>query len=246
QLHGIISSTRKKHFKLNYSPVTFKKAGIKSQNAVLGATMAMGFVKTGFIVLAAFFIDKVGRRPLLLTSTIGSTLSLVSLAVCLIVVGKTSGAGHQAAAFLAVVAVCTNVAFFSIGLGPVNWVMGAEIYPLRLRAKAAGIGVGLNRLVSGVVSVTFLSYSKVISTPGVFFFYAGFAFLTVVFMFWLVPETKGKTLEEIVESFNTKFDRKNATLSQLELGIGNGNGKGKTSPVRRVGTEASPQPPVTA
>ncbi|GLJ23711.1 hypothetical protein SUGI_0449310 [Cryptomeria japonica] len=209
-----------------YSPVTFKKAGIKSQNAILGATMAMGFVKTGFIVLAAFFIDKVGRRPLLLTSTAGSTLSLAGLALCLIVVGKTSGSAHEAFAFLAVIAACSNVAFFSIGLGPVNWVMGAEIYPLRLRAKAAGIGVGVNRLVSGVVSITFLSFSKAISVPGVFFFYASFSFLAVGFVYWFVPETKGKTLEEIVEFFNIRSSGKTATPSELELG----NGKSSTRP----------------
>lgn len=222
-----------------YSPVTFKKAGIKSQNAILGATMAMGFVKTGFIVVAACFIDKAGRRPLLLTSTAGTTLSLASLALCLIGVGKTSGSTHEAFAFLAVFAACANVAFFSIGLGPVNWVMGAEIYPLRLRAKAAGIGVGVNRLVSGVVAVTFLSFADAISVPGVFFFYAGFAFLAVLFVYFFVPETKGKTLEEIVEYFNDRSNKgKGATPSQLELGNGKISAAGTTEGGEATGSKA--------
>ncbi|XP_057818827.1 probable polyol transporter 4 [Cryptomeria japonica] len=209
-----------------YSPVTFRGAGIKSQNAILGATMAIGIVKTGFIVVAAFFIDKVGRRPLLLTSTAGLTLSLVALALCLIFVGKTSGSAHGATAFLAVVAVRCNVAFFSIGLGPVNWVMGAEIYPLRLRAKATGLGTGVHRLVSGGISITFLSFSDAVSVPGVFFFFAGFSFLAVGFVYWFVPETKGETLEEIVECFDIKYSGKAATPSELELG----NGETSTAP----------------
>uniref|UniRef100_A0A0D6QRM5 Major facilitator superfamily (MFS) profile domain-containing protein n=1 Tax=Araucaria cunninghamii TaxID=56994 RepID=A0A0D6QRM5_ARACU len=215
-----------------YSPVTFKAAGIKNQNALLGATMAMGFVKTSFIIVAAFFIDKIGRRPLLLTSTVGSTASLASLALCLIAVGKTSGAGHTAAAFLAIISACANVAFFSIGLGPVNWVLGAEIFPLRLRAKAASLGVGVNRVVSGIVSVTFLSLSHAITVPGAFFLYAGFSFLAILFVFFFVPETKGKTLEEVVAFFHNRSSKKKPSPSELELGNGHG------SPERKDGIQA--------
>ncbi|XP_059076146.1 polyol transporter 5 isoform X2 [Cryptomeria japonica] len=216
-----------------YSPFTFKKAGINSQNAILGATMAIGFVKTGFIVVAAFFIDKIGRRPLLLISTVRSTVSLAGLGLSLIVVEKTSGSAHEAAACLAVVAACSNVSFFSIGLGPINLVMGSEIYPLRLRAKAVGLGVGVNRLVSGAVSVTFLSLSKAITLPAVFFFYAGFSFMAVGFVYRFVPETKGKTLEEIVELFTIGSSVKTSTPSQLELG------SGKTSPGPTVVTQST-------
>ncbi|GLJ44211.1 hypothetical protein SUGI_0923160 [Cryptomeria japonica] len=104
--------------------------------------------------------------------------------------------------------------------------MGAEIYPLLLWGKAAGIGMGVNRLVSGVVSVTFLRFSKAISVPGVFFFYVSFSFLTVGFVYWFVPETKGKTLEEIVEFFNIGSSGKRATPNELEFG----NGKRSTRP----------------
>uniref|UniRef100_A0A0C9S5Z2 TSA: Wollemia nobilis Ref_Wollemi_Transcript_16013_1921 transcribed RNA sequence n=1 Tax=Wollemia nobilis TaxID=56998 RepID=A0A0C9S5Z2_9CONI len=217
-----------------YSPVTFKTAGIKSQNGLLGATMAMGFVKTIFIVVAAFYIDKVGRRPLLLTSTVGSTASLASLALCLIAVKRTTGTGHTAAAFLAIVSACSNMAFFSIGLGPVNWVLGAEIFPLRLRAKAASLGVGVNRVVSGVVTVTFLSLSHAISVPGAFFLYASLSGMAVLFVFFFVPETKGKTLEEVVAFFHKRSSKKTPSPNELELGNGHGG------PERKNGIEAAP------
>lgn len=208
-----------------YSPVTFNAAGINSQGAVLGATMAVGFAKAGFVVLAAFLIDRVGRRPLLLTSAIGSTVCLLALASALAVIPKTSpeGKAHDAAGYLAVIAACGNVAFFSVGMGPVNWVLGAEIFPLRLRAKAASLGVGINRGMSGVVSMTFLSISKAITVPGTFYLFAGVSALCSTFIYFLVPETKGKTLEEIVESFHVKprESSDNSTArepSELELG----------------------------
>ncbi|KAH9303446.1 hypothetical protein KI387_015029 [Taxus chinensis] len=198
-----------------YSPVTFKAAGITSQGAVLGATMAVGFAKAGFVVVAAFLIDKVGRRPLLLTSTIGSTVSLLVLALALEFIGKASGVAHHIAAYSAVIAACGNVAFFSIGMGPVNWVLGSEIFPLRLRAKAASLGVGVNRSMSGVVSISFLSVKNAITVPGTFFLFAGISGLCATFIYFCVPETKGKTLEEIVAFFHEGYEEKTSGPLQL-------------------------------
>lgn len=207
-----------------YSPVTFRTAGINSQGGILGATMAVGFAKAGFVVVAAVLIDKVGRRPLLLTSAIGSTVSLLALATALAVIGKSStvGMGREVASYLAVIAACGNVAFFSVGMGPVNWVLGAEIFPLRLRAKAASLGVAVNRGMSGVISMTFLSISKAMTVPGTFYLFAAVSALCSIFIYFCVPETKGKTLEEIVESFHVKpqesLDKMATDPSELELG----------------------------
>lgn len=205
-----------------YSPVTFKSAGLKSQGALLGATIAVGFAKAGFVVMAAFFIDKVGRRPLLLTSAIGSTVSLIMLALALEFVGKGSGAGHDAAAYLAVIAACGNVAFFSVGMGPVNWVLGSEIFPLRLRAKAASLGVAMNRTMSGVVTISFLSLKRAITVPGAFFLFAGVSALCSTFIYFLVPETKGKTLEEIVAFFHINHPDVMSGRPELEVGKNQG------------------------
>eukprot|EP01018_Ginkgo_biloba_P032336 Gb_17133 [translate_table: standard] len=205
-----------------YSPFIFKKAGINSQTGILIATIAVGFTKAGFVVVAAFLIDKVGRRPLLLTSAIGTTLSLLTLSLALLFVGKTSGIGHHVAAFLAIIAACSNVGFFSIGLGPVNWVLGSEIFPLRLRAKASSLGVGVNRVVSGVVSMSFLSLAKAMTEAGVFFLYAGISFLCAVFFYACIPETKGKTLEEIVAYFHKQSDSEKISRAPGELELGNG------------------------
>lgn len=216
---------------------------MKSQGAILGATMAVGFAKAGFVVVAAFLIDRVGRRPLLLTSAIGSTVSLLVLALALQFIGNAPGVAHEAAGYLAVVAACGNVAFFSVGMGPVNWVLGSEIFPLRLRAKAASLGVGVNRSLSGVVSISFLSLTDAITVPGAFFLFAGISGLCSLFIYFLVPETKGKTLEEIVAFFHIGYEHDTTPgLSQVEMGNDVGvdeKGKDENEQMKKIVKEGS-------
>ncbi|GLJ29735.1 hypothetical protein SUGI_0586790 [Cryptomeria japonica] len=200
-----------------YSPVVFKESGIQSQAGLLGATVAVGFFKTAFILVATFLIDRAGRRPLLLTSALGMTVSLIVLALGLSLIENTSG-NHQGFSFLAMLAVCCNVAFFSVGLGPICWVLLSEIFPLRFRAQAASLGVVVNRVASGVISMTFLSLSHSITIAGTFFLFAGVSLLCAVFVYIYIPETKGKTLEEIVSIFNKEESERISQGGELELG----------------------------
>ncbi|KAL9362491.1 hypothetical protein Peur_045276 [Populus x canadensis] len=110
---------------------------------------------------------------------------------------------------LCVVAVCGVVSFFSIGLGPITWVYSSEIFPLRLRAQGSGLAISVNRLVSGVMSMTFLTISKKITFGGMFFVLSGIMVVATVFFYVFMPETKGKTLEEI----GALFEDKNAEAS---------------------------------
>ncbi|TQD78687.1 hypothetical protein C1H46_035792 [Malus baccata] len=130
-------------------------------------------------MVAILLIDKLGRKPLLYISTIGMTICLFSLAFTLSVLGK-----GQFGVVMAILSVCGNVAFFSVGIGPVCWVLTSEIFPLRLRAQAVALGA--------VVSA-----------------------LSVAFVYTFVPETKGKSLEQIELLFQTEHDRKGG---QVELG----------------------------
>ena len=84
-----------------------------------------------------------------------------------------------------------------MGLGPIAWVYSSEIFPQRLRALGCALGVACNRLASGVVTMTFLSLSTAITTGGSFFLYAGITTLGWVFLFAYLPETRGRTLEEM-------------------------------------------------
>lgn len=175
-----------------YSPTILKAAGIEDDSKLLAATVAVGATKTLFVVVSLFFIDRVGRKPLLYISTIGMTICLICIAVSLAFMKK----GATGISF-AILAVCGDVACFSIGMGPVCWVLTSEIYPLRLRAQAVSLGVVGNRFCRGLISMSFLSVSKAISAPGTFLVFSAFSALSVVFVHKIVPETKGKSLEEI-------------------------------------------------
>ncbi|KAJ1434563.1 Sugar/inositol transporter [Sesbania bispinosa] len=116
---------------------------------------------------------------------------------------------------LAIVFVCGNVAFFSVGLGPVCWILTSEIFPLRLRAQASALGAVGNRVCSGLVAMSFLSVSHAITVAGTFFLFAAISSLAIVFVYKLVPETKGKSLEQIELIFHNEQERQG---SEVELG----------------------------
>ncbi|KAG8385596.1 hypothetical protein BUALT_Bualt03G0061600 [Buddleja alternifolia] len=175
-----------------YSPTIFKGAGIKGNSQLLAATVAVGFTKTIFILFAIFLIDRAGRKPLLYVSTIGMTVCLLTLGLTLSLLGDSKyGIG------LAILCVCGNVAFFSVGIGPVCWVVSSEIFPLRLRAQASAMGAVGSRVSSGLVAMSFLSVTRAITVGGTFLVFAAVSALSVVFVYKCVPETKGKSLEQI-------------------------------------------------
>ncbi|PIN22118.1 hypothetical protein CDL12_05164 [Handroanthus impetiginosus] len=187
-----------------YSPEIFKKAGITKDTDKLLATMAVGFTKTIFTLVATFLLDKIGRRPLLLSSVAGMILSLVGLATGLTIIEHVD---HKMiwAITLCIASVLAYAVFFSIGMGPISWVYISEIFPLRLRAQGCSMGVAVSRVTSGVITMTFISLYKAITIGGVFFLYAGIAVVAFVFFYTLYPETKGKTLEEMEALFGTFF-----------------------------------------
>ncbi|CAN0914994.1 Probable polyol transporter 4 [Linum grandiflorum] len=199
-----------------YSPEIFKTAGIEDNTKILAATVAVGVSKTVFIMVAILLIDKLGRKPLLYVSTIGMTICLFSLGVTLTTLA--GGSGSDVGIGLVILFVCANVAFFSVGIGPVCWVVTSEIFPLRLRAQAAALGAVGNRVCSGLVAMSFLSVSKAISVGGTFFVFSAISALSVAFVYGLVPETKGKSLEEIEVMFVTQHGWRGG--GEVEMGDG--------------------------
>ncbi|XP_071685952.1 polyol transporter 5-like [Rutidosis leptorrhynchoides] len=187
-----------------YSPRIFEKAGIVADTPKLLATIAVGFVKTIFILIATFFLDKVGRRPLLLSSVAGMILSLVGLGVGLTIVDHSDHKINWAVA-LCIATILSFVASFSIGMGPIAWVYSSEIFPLKLRAQGCSMGVAMNRVVSGVIGMTFISLYDAITIGGAFFLFSSIAVIAFVFFYTLFPETQGKNLEEVEQVFGTFF-----------------------------------------
>ncbi|KAF9590589.1 hypothetical protein IFM89_035907 [Coptis chinensis] len=175
-----------------YSPKIFQEAGIEDKTKLLAATVAVGFSKTIFILFAIVLIDRAGRKPLLYVSTVGMTICTFGLVVNLSLLAK-----EQVGIALAILFVCGNVGFFSVGMGPICWVVTSEIFPLKVRAQAAALGAVVNRLGSGLISMSFLSACRAFTMAGTFFIFAVLAALSIAFVHIFVPETKGKSLEQI-------------------------------------------------
>ena len=191
-----------------YGPRIFKKAGVTSKDKLLLATIGVGLTKFCFLVIASFLLDKVGRRRLLLVSTGGMICALSVLGFSLTMADHSKGKLLWALG-LSIAATYTLVAFFNIGLGPVTWVYASEIFPLKLRAQGASIGVAVNRVMNAVVSMSFISIYKAITIGGTFYMFAGISAMAWVFFFLFFPETKGRSLEEIEMLFSKNTTPRN-------------------------------------
>ncbi|KAM0886440.1 hypothetical protein ACQ4PT_029688 [Festuca glaucescens] len=189
-----------------YSPRVFEAAGIKSKTNSLGASMAVGACKTFFIPIATLLLDRIGRRPLLLASGGGMAIFLFTLATSLLMLDRRPESEAKALGAVSIAAMLSFVASFASGLGPVAWVYCSEIYPLRLRAQAAAIGTGLNRLMGGATTMSFLSLTHTITIAGAFYLYACIAAAGWVFMYFFLPETMGKSLEDTGKLFGKDMD----------------------------------------
>jgi hypothetical protein len=132
-----------------------------------------------------------------MASSGGVALSLAALALTLCV-----GEPSPASAAACVTFVLAAVAAFSVGFGSLPSTVSAEIMPLRLRAQGASLGMAVNRLTCGVVSMSFISLSAWITMPGCFFLYAGLAATACVFVFVRLPETRGRSLEDMDALFS--------------------------------------------
>lgn len=101
-------------------------------------------------------------------------------------------------------------------MGPICWVLSSEIFPIRLRAQASALGQVGGRVGSGLVSMSFLSMARAISVGGMFFVFAAISTVSVVFVYFCVPETKGKTLEQIEIMFEGGKEWKGGGEVELE------------------------------
>ena len=190
-----------------FSPRILKKAGVTSKDKLLLGTIGVGLTKLTFMASSKLLIDRVGWRPLLLTSTAGMIAALTGLGIGLTIVENDKEKSLWALG-LCFVSTYTFVAFFNIGVAPVTWVYPTEIFPLKLRAQGASIGVAVNRGTNAAISVSFIPIYKAITIGGSFFMFSRISVVAWLFFYFLLPETKGKPLEEMEELF-TRGSRSN-------------------------------------
>ncbi|PWA94661.1 sugar transporter ERD6-like 7 [Artemisia annua] len=149
--------------------------------------------------LNALFIDKAGRKPLLLVSV--ATMALGCLLAATSFYMKTYQIALVAAPALAVTGILLFIAGFSLGMGAVPWVIMSEIFPINIKGTAGGLVTLVNWAGAWAVSYTF-NFLLNWSSYGTFLLYAAVNVACILFVINLVPETKGKTLEEIQAAIN--------------------------------------------
>lgn len=171
-----------------YAPEIFKATGAGT-NAALVQTILVGFINLLFTIIALWLIDKVGRKALLLFGS-------ASMAISLLVIGIAFHSGHTDGPFV-LVFVLLYVASFAVSFGPVVWVLMSEIFPNRIRGKATAIASMALWAADYVVSQTFPPLLNTAGPATTFWLYGAMALIAFFFTWRLVPETKGKSLEEI-------------------------------------------------
>ena len=198
----------------------------KGATAVMGAVMMVSYAFTPFLV------ERMGRRVMLNISATGVLLCSATLGACIYLhennfhgSSPTSVDSTNAQHIIAYVAVLATVCYmgcYSLGYGPLPWVILSELIPLRARATAGGFAICLTWLLSFVVTKVFAPLSALIGVAGCFWIFTGFSALSIVYVGFLLPETKGKTLEEIEFYFKEghfpeKLTRKNVIKSATRL-----------------------------
>ncbi|CAL9215556.1 unnamed protein product [Arabidopsis halleri] len=184
---------------LFYSSTIFESAGVTSSNV---ATFGVGVVQVVATAVATWLVDKSGRRLLLMISSIGMTISLVIVAVAFYLKEFISPDSnmYNILSMVSVVGVVAMVISCSLGMGPIPWLIMSEILPVNIKGLAGSIATLLNWFVSWLVTMT-ANMLLAWSSGGTFTLYALVCGFTVVFVSLWVPETKGKTLEEIQALF---------------------------------------------
>ncbi len=177
-----------------YLPTIFAQAGGGVNDAFRQAVM-VGLVNVAMTFVAIWLIDKLGRKPLLIMGIAGMALSLFAI----------SWAFSQESynARLVLIAIIGFVASFAISLGPVMWVLLSEIFPNEQRAAAISVAGFWNALTSASVTMIFPWALSTLGSGGTFLAFGLFATAALLFVVLLVPETKGRTLEQLENDLMT-------------------------------------------
>lgn len=187
-----------------YGPRIFALAGITSNRNAIFATLLVAVTNMLATIIALVLVDRVGRKPLLYAGLGGMTICLVLLAYSF-----HSAAFGAAPGVVATICLMVYITCFAFSMGPIAWILVSEVFPLRVRGRgvaAASLGSGASNF---LVSMTFLSLIKAAGSSFTFLIYAVFCVLTVLFVRFIVPETRGRELETISSEANAVKPRVN-------------------------------------
>jgi SP family xylose:H+ symportor-like MFS transporter len=179
---------------LYYAPRIFKDMGLDNEMVF---TVIMGVVNILFTLVAIFTVEKLGRKPLLIWGSIGMAIGAMGVALSF---------GHPGMEFVTMISIMVYSASFMFSWGPICWVLIAEIFPNTIRGAAVAIAVAFQWIFNFIVSSTFVPMFNMHLTEGDDFghwftygLYGVICVIAAIFVWKLVPETKGKTLEDMTK-----------------------------------------------
>ncbi len=177
---------------LYYAPRIYEAMGFDNPMVL---TVFNGIVNLGFTCVAIFTVEKLGRKPLLITGSLGMALGAIGVAI-------TFGNPHLQ--LLCMVSIMVYTASFMFSWGPICWVLIAEVFPNTIRGAAVAIAVAFQWIFNWIVSTSFVPMANSLGYWFTYGLYGVICILAAIFVWKLVPETKGKTLEDM-----TKLWKKN-------------------------------------
>lgn len=181
-----------------YAPKIFAQIGQSNDTALL-QTIAIGGTNLVFTVVAMLFIDRFGRKFLILAGSLGMTVMLAGLSLLYFLEAATG--------MLVLIFILGYIAFFAASLGPAVWVVVSEIFPNRLRSKGMSVALVSLWVACTMVAIVFPVMLEVLSGAVTFLIFALICLINLWYVWRYIPETKGKTLEELEAELITAGSR---------------------------------------
>ncbi|SEW51845.1 MFS transporter, sugar porter (SP) family [Chitinophaga arvensicola] len=179
-----------------YSPIIFKMAGIVSNTQSIIPAIIIGVMNVLACLLSVFLLDRTGRRKLYMIGILGMIPSLALLGICF----HFKEALGASLPIFAVLSIVCYIVFIAISLAPLGWLLISEIFPLNVRGVGMSIGSLAHWAFNAVIAFTFLKLVNSLGIDATFWCYAVICLIGAVWGYYYIPETKGKSLEDI-ESF---------------------------------------------
>nr|WP_262915410.1 sugar porter family MFS transporter [Niabella ginsengisoli] len=175
-----------------YGPSILNDAGVSMNNSLM-SQVVFGVANMLFTLLAIWKVDTLGRRPLYIYGTLGATIALVLTGICF-------ATGASTSVFI-LISVLMFLACFAFSIGPLKFVVASEIFPGHIRGRAMALSIMVMWVADAIVGQITPIMLKHLGTPATFWVFATFCFIAFIVVYKILPETKGKSLEQIEEGW---------------------------------------------
>ncbi|KAG8381547.1 hypothetical protein BUALT_Bualt06G0133000 [Buddleja alternifolia] len=186
-----------------YAPILFLTMG-SGESASLLSAMVTGAVGSTFTLLTVVLVDRLGRRPLFHIGGIQMLVSQLLIGGLMAAQLGDQGGLSKGYALAILILICVYISGFGLSWGPLGWVVTSEIFPLEIRSAAQSIVVAVNLILTFIIAQVFLAMLCHLKS-GIFFFFAAWVVLMSIFVYFLLPETKGIPIEKMEKIWGEHF-----------------------------------------